>query len=610
MSVTIGELKSALHATTEKLLNSSKHLKFADLKVTFRGKTAGVAYSISGGWVSATLNFPYMPDDASISRGEADRMIGYAIHEDGHILFTDFDVFKRYSAQSKLHGAILNGIEDARMERCVIASGWAGNSRRCLEVLVGSVAIEALQSGYNPNDSKNIAFTLALLGREACGIKVSESARLWKMLSPKNAAWMRKAVAKIAKLPGGYAGTTAAAKLADQLIASLPQSQREQGEQGEQGEKREHSKQAERAEQGAEGEKAPDGEQCEGEQSGSEQGGDAFTRDEQQSDPEVNGAMDKLAEKMMRGRGQEHALADKLSETYVAPKPRAISPKGDASAFKRSVAKAGAFGLIKSKLSQMLVCPDEGGWEDRQTSGRFDARRVCAAKSGREDSFARRWEKEGYETAVLLMIDLSGSMGRGEGSRRLAAQHVACAFAEVFDKIGVPFEAYGYTTSGGNATALDVSRGLHGASGATEVNYDYAQIYCFKRRDQSVQEARKTLSTIGDTPGGGTPDYPAMRFAVETMMPLPARRKVVFNITDGDGCGAPAMKSLVALGKTRNVDLVGIGLQLNRNEVVNFTEQYELSAVVNDVSKLSHECFSLLLKQFEKYQSKLGREVM
>lgn len=659
MTVTVGELKSALRTSTEKLVNASGRLRCADLKVTFRGKTAGAAYRIVNGNVYLSVNYPFMPDEARLSRGEADRQTGYAIHEVGHALFTDFAVFKAYAAKGHLHQTILNGIEDARMERCVIRSGWLGNARRCLEVLVSSLLVEALQGGYNPNDSSNLAFTLAILGREACGEQIIGIERVWALLNPKNKAWMQAAVAKIAKLPGGYEGTEAATRLADELIASLPQAPKQQQqpeqqpEQPDQPSEQQDDESDESGEgdagddeeqepgEGDAGEEDADGEEQDGEGDGQatddaegegedaegegkgkpsdeqaeeegeqpQQTGDGYSLDgaAQQRDPEVNGDMERLADKLTEGR--KDSAADHLAQDYVMPVPHPRGSSGSADLFKQSVAKAGAFGAVKMKLSQMLTSPDEGGWEDRQTSGRFDARRVSAVKAGREDAFARRWEKVGYETAVLMMIDLSGSMGSGEGSRLDAAQTVACAFAECFHKLGVSFEAYGYTTGGGGSSAFGDEEAMHGdrvtKGGGHFYNRTNTHIAKFKGRDDSMEQARKTLSGINRTPGGGTPDYDAVRFAIETMMPLPHRRKVVFNITDGSGCGAQAMKSLVALGKTRGVDLIGIGIGRNAN----LAGQYELSATVGRASNLASECFGLLVRQFQKYSEKLGREV-
>lgn len=688
--VSVADLKLALPLSAEKLINASGvgRVRQDGLNVFFKGTTAKAAYSVrttrhhNGGVneeYTATIVYPFMADDAYLTRGEADRLTGYTIHEAGHVLFTDTNVFRAFAARGTFHKMILNGIEDARMEREVIRTGFSGGSRRCLEVLASSVVIRAINEGYNPNESNNLAFTLAILGRDVCGIKVSGVDKVWAALNGKNRVWMEAACKRIAALPGGRAGTADAAALAQDLIDSLPKQptlpqqpdqpapQPEQQEEqqslpdpeeqaqdiaesdeelsqppeqdgaggeddsvpfddseddpeqadaddnhGEDGEDGDASGDA----AGEEGDAEQDGEsKSESDSSGSSaDAGNGFSLGDVQNDkirdPEVNGEIAKLAEKHV---GEERDKASQhFGDSYVAPKvkPRARKEFTSTREYSKVKNSVRGVGTIKSKLAQILQCPDEAGWDNLKTSGRLDKTRFAALASGSESVFDRRWVQEGYECAVTVLIDLSGSMS---GTNIMAARTVAVTFAEIFESLGISFEVCGFTDSGnydGDYTRKDESSFDSHHSVATEAaaqlaSGSEANLHVFKPRDGNLRHYRQSLYDIVMAARGGTPDYAALRGVVEQMSKLPHRRKVVFNITDGVGCGAEAIKSVVKMGKPKNVDVIGVGI--GRMDV---TGQYDLSINVKNPNDLGSECFKGLLEMFEKYQASLGREVL
>ena len=133
---------------------------------TFNGKQAYAYWSIDGEEVrSYGINYPAMPDNALVSRREADLISAYTLHEIGHIAFTDN---KAASGAKPIIFHLWNGIEDARIEHAVIASGRAAGARSAFKRLMSKYTAAASPS-FNPCNINAAPFALALVCRAAFG---------------------------------------------------------------------------------------------------------------------------------------------------------------------------------------------------------------------------------------------------------------------------------------------------------------------------------------------------------------------------------------------------------------------------------------------------------
>lgn len=121
--------------------------------------------------VKFRINYPAMPDDALLTRAEADLIAAYTLHETGHILYTNNQVeripYGRLTNPTARLNMLANGFEDARMERAVIRHG-ARNARTMFQRLLNMLTAD-IGAGWNPCDLANAPFALALLGREHYG---------------------------------------------------------------------------------------------------------------------------------------------------------------------------------------------------------------------------------------------------------------------------------------------------------------------------------------------------------------------------------------------------------------------------------------------------------
>lgn len=181
------DAKRGVEATLERVFKSTGG-RFNTLKITWTGRTAGVIHN--GGDVSVI--FPGIDETKEVDKGLFNQLVGYALHELGHVWFT---TNKAWDAAREEHGAyvsaLINGLEDPRIEQRVVDSGYAPNSRALFEFLTNQVLIK---SGYvEPDDFKNIPFMLAIEGRRLNGYNICFPSIVNKSPYAKHLRWALKA---------------------------------------------------------------------------------------------------------------------------------------------------------------------------------------------------------------------------------------------------------------------------------------------------------------------------------------------------------------------------------------------------------------------------------
>jgi hypothetical protein len=215
------DAKRGVEATLERVYkNTGRH--FDKLEITWTGRTAGVCSNADG----VHVIFPGIDESKDVSQGLFNQLIGYALHELGHLWFTEN---KPWDKAREQHGAyvsaLINGLEDPRIEQCVIDSGYAPNSRALFEHLTNQVLIK---SGYvEPDDFKNIPFLLAIEGRRLNGYSLVFDSIVNKSPYAKHLRWALKAA-------HSAQDTARIVKIAVELYKRLKQQQQEEQQQQEQ----------------------------------------------------------------------------------------------------------------------------------------------------------------------------------------------------------------------------------------------------------------------------------------------------------------------------------------------------------------------------------------
>ena len=162
--------KRGVESTVERVFNSTGNA-FSKLQVLWTGSTAGIMFKRSSTGVDAKIVFPALDEGAEMKRSTFNNLIGYAIHELGHAWFTSNEPWdKARNEHGQFVGNLINGLEDPRIERKVIESGYAPNSKALFEELLNSIL---KKNGYvDADDLKNVPFLLAVEGRRLNGYQV------------------------------------------------------------------------------------------------------------------------------------------------------------------------------------------------------------------------------------------------------------------------------------------------------------------------------------------------------------------------------------------------------------------------------------------------------
>ena len=162
--------KRGVESTLERVFKNAGG-QFDTLEFLWSGSTAGIVFERIGATVNAKILFPSINEASEISRAKFNNLIGYALHELGHAWFTDNEPWD--DARRNYGGFVanlINGLEDPRIERKVIESGYAPNSRALFEDLINSVL--AKNGHVDADDIKNVPFLLAIEGRRLNGYHI------------------------------------------------------------------------------------------------------------------------------------------------------------------------------------------------------------------------------------------------------------------------------------------------------------------------------------------------------------------------------------------------------------------------------------------------------
>jgi hypothetical protein len=168
------DVKRGVTATCERVFLSSGN-QFENLKVLWGGATACINYTKNRlGEVNATIVLPNIDESKVVPQTQFNNTIGFVLHELGHAWFTTnhpWDNAVKEHKDGKYIGSMINGLEDPRIEQCVIDSGYAPNSAPLFNALINSMLTK---NGYPDELTKqSLPFILAVEGRRLNGYSIN-----------------------------------------------------------------------------------------------------------------------------------------------------------------------------------------------------------------------------------------------------------------------------------------------------------------------------------------------------------------------------------------------------------------------------------------------------
>jgi nitric oxide reductase activation protein len=223
---------------------------------------------------------------------------------------------------------------------------------------------------------------------------------------------------------------------------------------------------------------------------------------------------------------------------------------------------------LKRHLTLAVKSPERVGVDRRQTSGRLDTQNIVGMGAGSTLVFKRRVEEEGREAAVVLLLDISGSM---KGSRLNAAKAMALHMGDALKAAGVKFEISAF---------------------------DDRVLLTPKAFNQPWNsDTRRQVS--GLTTLNGTAMLPAIKQSAERILKIPnVSRRIILALTDGaDGYSEQANQTHCRYLRGKGVEVVGIVLETYSDMKKPFDGRVVTVARARD---LSEQGLKLLVQTLER----------
>jgi len=483
-------------------------------------------------------------DDAIVTEALIWKYAGYVLHELLHRMWSDFGVIESVNGDflRQLH----NGVEDSWIENRAVRERLTGNVEQLLTVLVDGMVDQAMVNVSDWSDTRQYPFSFAVnLRLHGKAVPVAQGHE-----------WI---------LTEAQQRITACTSTADTLVlAQWILSQLQAADQGK-GDKGKDK-----------GDKGQDNGQGKGDKG--QGGADGAGGNGPETDSEGPSGDDKG-----QGKGNGAGQGKKPSTTgpakpvagpYEPAKEVEPSLKSDGSAHNGSysnesgVAKASrhtsrtkpwdlsitANARLRYEVKRLFENTANDEWQVNRRAGSLNVRALPKVSTS-DRLFKRRLESEGVDSAVVVVLDVSGSMFENQYKH----DHKGVA---ILDDKGNPL-TYLYMDHAVKATAalLDtltragVKVSLHAFGSRTSV---------LKGFDETLVRGLSKLAHVSS--GGNTNDYQAVRYAHEVLAYRPEARKAVFVITDGVG-NAAATRAQVASGEALGISTVGIGIDMDVKDI-------------------------------------------
>ena len=501
------EMRSGIESFAHHCANA---LGLSGIKVQWSRGTSTAAISRGGDLYLANVK-----DNARINRALFTRYVGFVVHELLHRKYTDF---LTGGHGSPFLAMMHNAVEDCYIERRGIREGLLGNIEGLLTDLIGGMVAEALIEVTDWTDPNQYPFAMAVTGRRyaprvplAGGLAVifdEASTRIDGCQSSTDTLAVAQWIVDQLALPPApeQPKPDDAPTTGNPDPDSKAQDSKAQDGDAQDGDAQDGKPKADKAGKPADGQASKIGEP--GGTVGNRRSiGVAYGRKPREVEPTLN-----------PGDAQDKAS---FSETQIIKEDGLFSGGG------RNYPVAVQIpARLRSEVRRLFENSGRTDHQRGKPAGSIDTGALASTAVGNNRVFKRRLDVEGIDSAVVIMLDLSSSM---YGDRITAAIPACAALMETLVSAGV-----------------DVC------------------ITAFSNRSAVIKPwampARRALALLPDLAiGGGTQDYAALRHAHGLLLRHPARRRVCFSLTDGDGQVDEAYGQVLA-GEALGITTIGVGI--------------------------------------------------
>jgi uncharacterized protein with von Willebrand factor type A (vWA) domain len=543
------ELRQGVEQLTHHL---AKALRLGAVTLTWTPETTTAAINARG-----TILVAAVRDDATITRPTLVRYCGFIIHELLHRAHTQFGAM--YTIQGRnanYRRSLLNAVEDARIERLGIATKTLGNIEQVLHDLMGQMVSEAIAEVQDWGNAAQYPFAIAVALRNYPGLTVPMPIEVQRIAT--------QALARMPQVNDTAQALVLSEWIYDQLRAAEQEQQQDEPQDGQDGQQDPQGEPQDGEGQGEGQDAEGNGQDAEGEGQGEGKSeGQGQAQGEGEGEAEGQGQapkMQPMQEELQAAREVEPNLGNRPENQGTVGtwcKTKGVTHPGEHVQQGRAAAvQTNTPARLRYELRRLFENTATTLHLNNRKAGRINPQAL--ARSGFTDTvFRRRLDIEGVDSAVVICLDVSGSMYDYPG-RIAAAIPAAHALAETLMDAGVAVAVVTFGTRASVCVPFDTPK-------------------------------RKTLQIIRDVYSNmeDTNDYAALRVAHDMLMSRKEPRRAVFVISDGCG-NVPAMKQQIAAGQGLGITTLGVGICLDVSRIYGAQN----CVTVNDPQDLGTAAFS------------------
>lgn len=565
---------------------------------------------------NAQIILPKLPDNKTLSKEQVAIGRGYVDHEIGHKLMTDFAYGEKNKAvfmSDPLVKALSNAMEDVRIERGLgdLYPGMPENIVSTAQAVNTHFRDKVLPDHPDAMSEAEQILPIAITWEGRSRIYNEPVAKeLLDKLDPAIRAKAKKFVDVVMSLPtgteGGRLDTSKAHEGSRQVMDLAKAFAKEVRDDKEEEEKRPHPSGG----SGGSGSGEDDGESDEGAEGSKASVGEvgSSAAEEQETklepfDPSLHPAYAELMSGTFSSRtwrpfsrqldrihhkhDQPNKYPDYRRSKSVNPSAK-LNETGDPSIGEQRYANrlamsSSRLGVMRRKLERALLAKTNIEYEGGFISGKLNLRSITKVVSGKPNVFKRKTEGQEIDTALTLLVDLSGSMS---GPKIELAQDATIALSEALANTGIALEVLGFTAH----SYRFPDRALHEAFAAADSRSVYTRMeaidtYVFKEFDELLKDCRRQLGNMCNLNMGNNADGDSLLVAYDRLSKRKESRKILIVLSDGypafqGRMGNEHLKQVVN-ELSKKIEVVGIGIQ--SDAVERFYPKYQ---VLNDIEDL------------------------
>lgn len=223
-------------------------------------------------------------------------------------------------------------------------------------------------------------------------------------------------------------------------------------------------------------------------------------------------------------------------------------------------------GVMQKEIQRMMAARSQSINVPGFRSGRLHTAGLHRLAAGDDRVFRRRHENPSKDTAIMLLIDNSGSM---DGQKMHTAMEAGYALSSTLERVGIKHEVMGYTTRWQDWRSIQEAQTSGQKAGIRYSRTEPLYMPVYKGFDERLtSEVKRRFAAAPHTDFmGANVDGESVELAANRLIVRPETRKVMLVLSDGnpvsDGDNVALrhhLKQTVADITKRGIETIGLGI--------------------------------------------------